>query len=452
MRIGSLHCLLALLLLNAWAAADQTPTSFQRDVRPILQRSCAGCHRPGKMKGKLDVTTYAALAHGGKKGTEWTGGEPDKSRLVQMVSGDDPEMPSKGEKLSAAEVSTLARWVAEGAKDDSQSTAGLADSPTTPAPKAYALAPVISALALSPDATVIAVGGCREVLLRSADGAELLARLPSECPHLTSMRFTPDGGRLVTAGGSTGEFGQLEVYDVAARKRIASYRVCDDTLFGLSLSPSGDRAGVACADHTARVISLEDGTEIDHIATHTDWALASVFNLDGSRLVTVGRDKFVWVYDLPSHKPVDPINDPTDAWLSVARHPKQDTIVCGSATGATRSFRLTDLKASTEQNREPNRIRDLENMGGPVSAIEFSADGKWMAFAGKAEVRIFSADGNTKRCACSGGVGPVFAIAFSPDASKLYAAGFDGQVRIFDAEHGKLLKEFVPVPIETAER
>jgi hypothetical protein len=30
------------------------------------------------------------------------------------------------------------------------------------------------------------------------------------------------------------------------------------------------------------------------------------------------------------------------------------------------------------------------------------------------------------------------------------AAGFDGMVRLYDAATGKLKKEFVPVPLETA--
>ena len=39
--------------------------------------------------------------------------------------------------------------------------------------------------------------------------------------------------------------------------------------------------------------------------------------------------------------------------------------------------------------------------------------------------------------------GPVW----SPDGSRIATGGFDGQVRLFDAKSGNLVKQFVPVPI-----
>ena len=43
----------------------------------------------------------------------------------------------------------------------------------------------------------------------------------------------------------------------------------------------------------------------------------------------------------------------------------------------------------------------------------------------------------------------VFALAFHPDGTQLAAAGFDGKIRVFDAESGEQLKIFMSVPIET---
>jgi hypothetical protein len=38
-------------------------------------------------------------------------------------------------------------------------------------------------------------------------------------------------------------------------------------------------------------------------------------------------------------------------------------------------------------------------------------------------------------------------VAFRPDGKEIATAGFDGTVRLHDPQTGKLIKEFVPVPL-----
>src|SRR5258706_1949735 len=73
----------------------KAPVSYQKDVLPILTASCMGCHTPEKKKGGLDMTSYSLLAKGGKEGVIFVAGQPDKSKLVTMDSGPEPQMPEK---------------------------------------------------------------------------------------------------------------------------------------------------------------------------------------------------------------------------------------------------------------------------------------------------------------------------------------------------------------------
>src|SRR5262245_32129919 len=72
----------------AGAADEKTapagPVSFYRQVRPILQRSCTGCHQPAKAGGKLILTSYAAIKAGGEQGIGFEPGKPDDSLLVEL--------------------------------------------------------------------------------------------------------------------------------------------------------------------------------------------------------------------------------------------------------------------------------------------------------------------------------------------------------------------------------
>src|SRR3954449_3726133 len=106
---------LILLLVSALSvAAEDKQVSYYKDLVPIMKRSCTGCHHPGKLKGELDVTTYAAFLKGGKHGAGFKAGEPTNSMVIEEISGDEPSMPKEGDALSKAEVALFTRWIMEG--------------------------------------------------------------------------------------------------------------------------------------------------------------------------------------------------------------------------------------------------------------------------------------------------------------------------------------------------
>src|SRR4051812_32210985 len=168
--------------LIALSAADsQKAVSYYNDLTPILKRSCTGCHHPGKLKGELDLTTYAAFAKGGKHGAGFAAKQPTNSMVIEEISGEEPSMPKEGDALSKAEVALFTRWIVEGARDDTPANANsfkLTEPPTHTRP------PVISALAFSPDGKQLAVSGYHEVLIHSAGGSNIIARLLGESPRI----------------------------------------------------------------------------------------------------------------------------------------------------------------------------------------------------------------------------------------------------------------------------
>ena len=116
----ALVALALVAVLTTSAAAQDKPVSYTADIVPIFKASCNECHNPKKAKGKLDMSSFAALKKGGKKGTPWKEGDPDKSLLVEVVKGPMPEMPEDGDPLKPEQVALIARWIKEGAKDDTK--------------------------------------------------------------------------------------------------------------------------------------------------------------------------------------------------------------------------------------------------------------------------------------------------------------------------------------------
>src|ERR1041384_539475 len=133
-------------------AGAESKVSYHHDILPILKRSCTGCHHPGKLKGELDLTTYAGLSKGGKHGAAFKAGDSKSSELVEQISGAEPSMPKEGDALSRDEIALIERWIGEGAKDDSPAEADRIY--TAEHRPEYGALPVISSRTLSPDGAV----------------------------------------------------------------------------------------------------------------------------------------------------------------------------------------------------------------------------------------------------------------------------------------------------------
>jgi COMPASS component SWD3 len=63
------------------------------------------------------------------------------------------------------------------------------------------------------------------------------------------------------------------------------------------------------------------------------------------------------------------------------------------------------------------------------------------------EVTVYDTESGKRVTACQGHKAGIYTVAFSPDNQTLATGGFDGQVRLYRAKTGELVKAFVPVPI-----
>jgi WD40 repeat protein len=446
MRIA--FVMLAVLALTAFARADDKPVSYHKDIKPLFTATCNGCHRPEKSKGELDMTSYKSLIKGGKKGTPIVAGDPAKSLLVKMISGPEPEMPDEGDPLKPEQVKLVERWVKEGARDDTPDP-----SLAKLEPPVYTAAPVIASLAFSPDGKLLAVNGYHEIVLHKADGSTIEGRLLGDAPRVESITFSKDGKYLAACGGSPAEFGSVQVWDPAKKELVKSYRMSSDSLYGISFAPDGQSVAFGAADKTVRRLNVADGQLLLEFKAHADWVLGTFFTLDGKQLVSAGRDKAMKLIDVEHSRFVDDINNPLEACISLARHPKEEKVLYGGDLGTARIYKISDNQNRTAGRNDTNRLKEFERQPGPVTAVAFSPDGNAVALGSINEVRVYDAGESNKRLATlSGHNGPVYAVAYSPDGAVIATGGFDGNVRLFDAKSGNLIKQFPSVPLKAADK
>jgi hypothetical protein len=104
-----------LVLLLAAAGRADDGSVFAKQVGPILEGRCLGCHGGKTPKGRLSLATAAGLKAGGGHGPVVVPGKPGESRLYTLVSGPKPKMPKNGPPLTADQVAALRTWITRGA-------------------------------------------------------------------------------------------------------------------------------------------------------------------------------------------------------------------------------------------------------------------------------------------------------------------------------------------------
>src|SRR6266550_7813453 len=100
--------------------------SYYREIRPILQANCQGCHQPAKTKGGYMMTEFKRLLAGGdSEGAAIVPGRPEKSAILKMVTPQDGEvrMPKGKTPLMETDVALINSWIQQGAEDDTPADA-----------------------------------------------------------------------------------------------------------------------------------------------------------------------------------------------------------------------------------------------------------------------------------------------------------------------------------------
>ena len=437
----------AFCFVAAAASGQDEAPSFTRDVRPILQRSCQGCHQPASKMSGLDLTTYAGLMAGGEKGPSLTPGDPATSSMVAYVTGErTPRMPMGGEALPEDQIAVLRDWIAGGAEDDTPEEL-LSDAASTE-PPVYSLPPVINALAFSPDGQTLAVAGYREVLLHKAKGG-LIARLVGGSEKIQSLAFSADGKVLLAAGGAPARFGEVQIWDVDKRELIRAVRACEDTVFGASLSPDDKLFAFGCPDQTVRIHERAGGKELQKSSYHENWVLDTVFTVDGKKVVSVGRDSAARVAEVASGSFLETVNKLRGELAAIARHPTRDAVLIGGLDRTPYYYRTQRSKKMAIAD-DSTLIRELEIQDGEIFALAFHPDGRRAVVAGASpEAPIYDMETGERTATLTGHEAGLYTVAFDPAGRTVATAGFDGTVRIYDSASGKLIRDFVPVPIGT---
>jgi WD40 repeat protein len=461
MRIP-LCCLCFIAVAVSGAAAQAVPQespapekkiSYYRSVRPILQRQCSGCHFAGKLEGGLSVIAVAELLKGGEAGSAVTVGKPDESLIIQKVSGEKPEMPLNGDPLKPEAVATIRAWIEQGAIDDTPDDVSREISAENP--PVYVSPPVVTTMDYSPDGKLLAVSGYHEVLIHTLDGSAAPKRLIGRAQRIESLAFSPNGQILAVAGGTPSLFGEVQLWSVPDGKLLHSITLSYDTMFGVSFNGDGTLLAFGGADNRVRVAKVDTGELTMRMDAHSDWVLGTTFSLKDDHLISVSRDRSMKLTIVANGQFVDNITSITPGALKgglidVQRHPTREEVLAVGSDGEPRLYKIFREKAR-QIGDDFNLVRAYPALPGRLCDLDFSPSGNRFVVGSSTAVsgaaRVYMTEDNTKTVDIPGLTAPVFAVSMRPDELQVAVAGFDGMVRLCNADNGTVEATFPAAPL-----
>ncbi|MDA0587004.1 MAG: hypothetical protein O2820_03595 [Planctomycetota bacterium] len=475
----NLRVLTVFLCLGGSVACAQVEAavevSFMRDVAPILNRRCTGCHGSRKTEGDYRLHSFKNLKTAGESDeTPVVPGKPGESELFRRLIETDEElrMPQLDDALSVQEITIVRNWIEQGAKfdgsDEEASFRSIMPPREHPAsPEKYRRPVPIYALAFSPDGSELAVGGYHEVTVWNPEAGTLIGRIGKLPERIQALSFSRDGSRLLVAGGSPGDYGEVCLVDLKTGMRSLVLGTFEDIVLDATFSPDESVIAAGSADRSVRAWNAIDGKLLWSSSVHSDWVTGVSISHDGRFVASSSRDFTVKTHDAKTGALFTTYNG----------HQRQ----YGQFTGR---FRIYDVEFAEESPLafsagEGNAVRvwevekaRLENgTAGDMEArfakkghtryIDYGPQktvyavcvrgGSVFLAAGDGSVSQFEAETGNRVRDYSGHTDWVFAVDAHSKTNRLASGAFDGEVRVWNTTNGESVSAFKASPgFETA--
>jgi WD40 repeat protein len=273
----------------------------------------------------------------------------------------------------------------------------------------------------SPDDSLAFVGGKGGAALFDRNhGFRARPLLPSS--DIADAAFSPDGSLVAGAGGGKNDR-VVHVWDVRTGAQVFALEH-QGPVKTVAFSPNGQLIASGSEDGTARLWSVVGGLQVASFAhepgTRGNTVQHVEFSSDGSRLLTVGGDRFARVFDVARRTELFALNNV--ALVNAARFSHDGNLI--ATAGAIEAVRLWNAKTGA--------LISVLDLTGRVADLAFSPNDRLLATAGSNDTvgRIWNLAQESAVATITAHRSGIESVIFTPDGRSVITTGRDGQALI----------------------
>ena len=287
------------------------------------------------------------------------------------------------------------------------------------------------ALAFSPDGTLLASGGGRNVYLHDPGTGMLELTLRGHTAVVTVVAFSPDGRMLASASGDR----TIKLWNPKTGRLIRTLRGHTNQIYAMAFSSRTGQLASGGRDNTVRLWNTQTGTN-RLVGRHGGWVLSVAFSSTGL-LASSGRDNTIWIWNATTVAPLRPLIGHTNFVTSVAFTATGDTLVSGSRDNTLRIWNAATGGAA---------LQTLRGHTDAVNSVAVSVNGTIASASADETVRLWKQTG--QRIATFNEHTDLVRVAvFSPNGQYLASGSVDGTVQVYSRRSGPVVPPIVVPPI-----